>query len=881
MVATLDRLILDQVVYEDLSKVVYKDFDSENEHWIKIIDKTFDAFNKSENGGKTISRNDIIQTLEKFKLVYAQDESNDKAKGFYAGAFEKVSAGEAEIVIAIRGSLPLEEKNEDPAEFVDDWIETNLGELPLAFNEVDKFTRLDMAHKFYRDLKEEVVFLEFYKLSISGHSMGGALAQRLAVDLIDEGKEVICETFNAPGMLHSLSDEMQARAKTGKYDSIVNYVNKEDSLVGMMDLTINETVMDGVGMALRLFFSKKIALSALIGAQLYLEMEHKLEGQPIIDLVKIVVKHSINKNYQTEFFKHIGKTYYVNGEDAGFEKVTETFIYEGKECTVELNKPKSDTHSLFNFLKDVNFTTGNFSAESGMDIILNDGFDNIIGTEHNDIVLLKGGDDIIHAGDGSDRIYGGSGNDIIDGGKGNDDLFGGSGDDTYLINTNEGSDTIVENDVVESKDRNTLILDGINHQELYFRYEEVKDENGLTHENVVINFIDSESSITLVDYLARYHVSNNLVDGNPSQLLMGTSGTTLNHIMVGGRDLLEGESGILVKDGVNKRDMDYNAVRDDSSFGPKIILGLDGDDTIFGWNDNDAIYGGDDNDTLHGLQGHDYISGGFGEDTINGGWGNDIIYGDIKVEGYDERSTGLNDDTINGGSGDDIIRGGFGGDTIDGGSGDDYIEGNEGDDTIHGGLGNDTIVFDSGSDVLEGGSGSDLYIMKEDYQNFAQENIIIENEYYKGGFDRVKLLFSSLHARVKKDGNDLLIKSYATGEYEGAIRLKDVLLNDGKLFDEIEVIEFSDGKYIHLKDLLSKEYAVSEAKRKNLGTTNLEVGIFKERDVEVDIIDSKNDYNTINRNNDNIIIVEDSVDSVLKNHTPINGGSGSDVYQLC
>ena len=75
--------------------------------------------------------------------------------------------------------------------------------------------------------------------------------------------------------------------------------------------------------------------------------------------------------------------------------------------------------------------------------------------------------------------------------------------------------------------------------------------------------------------------------------------------------------------------------------------------------------------------------------------GNDLIIG------------GAGDDMIDGGDGDDILRGGTGNDSIQGGEGNDNLNGGSGDDTLAGENGNDLLVGLGGTDSIDGGAGID------------------------------------------------------------------------------------------------------------------------------------------------------------------------------
>lgn len=67
-------------------------------------------------------------------------------------------------------------------------------------------------------------------------------------------------------------------------------------------------------------------------------------------------------------------------------------------------------------------------------------------TEFNHIIFGSENDDPIFGQGKDDRLYGGAGADTLTGKQGNDYLEGGSGSDTYILNTGDGFDTILDTD---------------------------------------------------------------------------------------------------------------------------------------------------------------------------------------------------------------------------------------------------------------------------------------------------------------------------------------------------------------------------------------------------------------------------------------------------
>ena len=143
--------------------------------------------------------------------------------------------------------------------------------------------------------------------------------------------------------------------------------------------------------------------------------------------------------------------------------------------------------------------------------------------------------------------------------------------------------------------------------------------------------------------------------------------------------------------------------------GDDLMGGSERSDNLWGGLGNDEILGYAGNDKIYGEQGNDRIFGAVGNDTILGGSGDDIIAGFTTSDDVKQTlSTGETDnDHLYGGSGNDKLYGGLGNDYLDGGANDDLLLGEEGNDKLWGGSGNDEIQGNEGNDEVMGGSGED------------------------------------------------------------------------------------------------------------------------------------------------------------------------------
>ena len=79
-----------------------------------------------------------------------------------------------------------------------------------------------------------------------------------------------------------------------------------------------------------------------------------------------------------------------------------------------------------------------------VEIFGNNGNDDIVGTELDEIIDGRGGNDLLNGGEGNDELIGGGGNDTLIGGSGDDELRGENGND--ILNAGTGFDAIYGGD---------------------------------------------------------------------------------------------------------------------------------------------------------------------------------------------------------------------------------------------------------------------------------------------------------------------------------------------------------------------------------------------------------------------------------------------------
>jgi Ca2+-binding RTX toxin-like protein len=385
----------------------------------------------------------------------------------------------------------------------------------------------------------------------------------------------------------------------------------------------------------------------------------------------------------------------------------------------------------------------------------------LTGTEENDNMWIPYNDS------GSYTLKGLAGNDtlMVDG-FGQNTLIGGMGDDfmgggnitTFVINSNEGHDTIA-NCIGDIQ-----FGEGIRLQDLSFNREGFYDLR-IT--------IGGTSSVLIMGYFPDFNIrSLHFSDGGTLNLFTPRANVDVN-LGTDNDDMWKGGSVHDFFAAGNGNDTITGAKGDDTLFGDEgndsisggfnndLLLGGSGNDTMFGGDQDDTLQGDDGDDFLNGQGGKDFIVGGEGNDTILGEGFNDTLYGgsgndsidggqqDDFLSGGDGADTlegGVGNDTIDGGADNDLINAGRGADSVDAGAGDDTVTGGTGADTILGGDGNDgvrgnedadSIVGGSGMDTLTGGRGGDILAGGADADSFVFE--VISDSYSKvaGGIDTI------------------------------------------------------------------------------------------------------------------------------------------------
>ncbi|WP_430417035.1 beta strand repeat-containing protein [Parasphingorhabdus sp.] len=341
-------------------------------------------------------------------------------------------------------------------------------------------------------------------------------------------------------------------------------------------------------------------------------------------------------------------------------------------------------------------------GDAAGDTIVN--FENVSGSDHNDILT---GSDI------SNELFGGAGDDLLRGGDGGDLLDGGADFDTVSYT---GSNLPV-----------------------FVRLFNQTAFGGHANDDTLVS-IEGVIGSSKNDDIIGSNIANILDGGDGDDIIMGFNGADTIH-GGNGNDLIIGGAGGDNLDGSTDIDtLSYagstlgvfvrlfnNSVFGGDANGDTIanfenVIGSSNNDDIIGSNQANMLDGGDGDDTINGFVGDDIIIGGAGGDNLDGGDGIDTLsyagsasslgvfvrlFNNSVFGGDANGDTIANFENATGSSNNDDLIGSVGANILDGGAGADTINGFVGDDTIIGGAGDDLIIGGAGADNLDGGADID------------------------------------------------------------------------------------------------------------------------------------------------------------------------------
>ncbi|MEM6622785.1 MAG: calcium-binding protein [Pseudomonadota bacterium] len=231
-------------------------------------------------------------------------------------------------------------------------------------------------------------------------------------------------------------------------------------------------------------------------------------------------------------------------------------------------------------------------------------FENVIGTEFDDIIIGDAQDNVISGLGGVDHIFGGNGNDSLIANKGNDFVFGGYGDDEIVWNNGDGSDLFdggEGDDLVQVNFDTDLVNDDLQNKDIA---EFSVTSQGIQFARIELND-QSINGLFQLDIRNTETLETNFGDGDDEAVFVGD---VLDQIILD----LDGGDGVDTLDFSQANgpvEVDLAA----GTAGPSTVRNFE---NVIGTAENDVIAGDDGENTIQAGDGADIVSGGAGADTF-------------------------------------------------------------------------------------------------------------------------------------------------------------------------------------------------------------------------------------------------------------------------
>ena len=435
---------------------------------------------------------------------------------------------------------------------------------------------------------------------------------------------------------------------------------------------------------------------------------------------------------------------------------------------------------------DLSKTSVQDTGGGGIDTIMN--FENLQGSNYDDLLFGNSGDNAFYGWNGDDYIFGEEGNDYLNGGDGNDSLLGQAGNDN--IYGSSGNDSLAGhegNDYLNGGDGNDTIYGGTGIDTMVgglgndtYHVDNVGDTVSET------STLSTETDIVVstISYTLGANVENLILSGTDA---INATGNSLYNRLTGNdaANKLNGGTGTDIMVGGLGNDTYYvdnlgDIVSETSTLSTEIDtvistvsyaikgyvenLTLSGTAAINGTGNtlNNRLTGNSADNVLNGLSGADIMVGGLGNDTYYVDNVGDIVSEtstlsteidtvistvSYAIKGYVENLTlsGTGNISANGNDLDNILIGNNGANSINGIGG---------ADTMIGGLGNDTYYVDNVGDTVteNAGEGTDILISSVSYTLSSNvENMILS------GTDSLNAIGNDLNNRISGNNADNIL----------------------------------------------------------------------------------------------------------------------------
>jgi Ca2+-binding RTX toxin-like protein len=349
-------------------------------------------------------------------------------------------------------------------------------------------------------------------------------------------------------------------------------------------------------------------------------------------------------------------------------------------------------HATVGVTVSLALTSAQNTLGAGTDVLTN--FENVTGSNFNDILTGKSGANVLTGLDG---------NDVLNGGGSADTMIGGAGDDIYVVN-NVG-------DVVDETGGNGI--------------DTIKS-------SITFSLADSVHVNSDVEHLTL--TGPTAINGTGNTLANVITGNSGNNILagLGGADTLDGGAGVDTAT--------YAASPSGVNVSLMTALGSGGDaegDTLI---NIENLTGSAFDDALEGNSGNNLLAGGAGLDAVFYAHATAGVTVNLALTSA-QNTIGAGTDTLSG----------F--ENVTGSDFNDTLRGTAGANTIVGGAGNDTITGGGGADTLYGASGADTFVFAALADSAPATPDVIKD--FEAGVDKIHL--SAIDANTAVTGNQAFL----------------------------------------------------------------------------------------------------------------------------